>query len=529
MMLSLRGAALIFSNYPTGDAFDELISSEGNIRPAAEEFARTLTSLSAEQLLRRQRSAEHYLRNLGITFNVYGHDQGTERVWPFDVIPRIIDGHEWETIEAGLKQRIQALNLFVDDVYNERRILNDGVVPESLILSSKTYREQCVGLKPPNRVWCHITGTDLVRHNDGQFYVLEDNLRCPSGVSYVLANRDLMKRIFAQVFQGMSVQPVATYPEHLLRTLLESAPPATPTTPRAVLLTPGIYNSAYFEHTFLAQQMGIDLVEGSDLVVHDGYVHMKTTHGLQRVDVIYRRIDDDFLDPAEFRSDSALGVKNLMQAYRNGNVSLANAPGTGIADDKAVYAYVPEIIRYYLSEDPILNNVPTYLCSDEQQRQHVLQNLDNLVVKPTNESGGYGILIGPDSTAEQREATAAAIHKNPRDWIAQPMLCLSTVPTSIDGNMRPRHVDLRPFVLAGKSTYVMPGGLTRVALTEGSMIVNSSQGGGSKDTWVLSKSRQMRMQPHFGQQPQQQPFQSQRADASGHEQSSTPTDGGEAC
>ena len=493
----------MFADYRIGPAYDELFETQGIPRTLAADFAQTLDRLDAGQVSACQQAADHFLQNVGITFNVYGHDQGTERVWPFDVIPRIIDGREWEEIETGLRQRITALNLFVDDVYNERRIIREGIVPEAMILSSKTYRKQCEGLQPPNQAWCHITGTDLVRDQDGKFYVLEDNLRCPSGVSYVLTNRVLMKRTFSRVFHGMSVKPVADYAENLLRTLIECAPLECEQ-PTVVLLTPGIYNSAYFEHTFLAQQMGIELVEGADLIVHDGFVHMKTTRGLKRVDVIYRRIDDDFIDPAEFRSDSALGVKGLMDVYRAGRVSLANAPGTGIADDKAIYAYVPEIIKFYLNEEPILNNVPTMLCSDEQQRQHVLQNLDKLVVKPTNESGGYGILIGPNSTQEERDATAEAVQKNPRDWIAQPMLSLSTVPTIVDGLLKPRHVDLRPFILTGKSTYVMPGGLTRVALEEGSMIVNSSQGGGSKDTWVLSNSRVTAGTPHFSPQQQSQ-------------------------
>ena len=476
------------ADYPSGDAFDELFDENGCARGIAQSLAARLQSISSDELTNRQRAADHYLENVGITFNVYGHEKGTERVWPFDVIPRIIAGSEWQAIENGLAQRIRALNLFIDDVYNEKRIIKDGVVPAELIYSSKTYREQCEGLRPPHSAWCHITGTDLVRDKDGRFYVLEDNLRCPSGVSYVLTNRELMKRTFASVFQGMAVAPIDDYAEHLLKTLVECAPPNHSGQPTAVLLTPGVFNSAYFEHTFLAQAMGIDLVEGSDLIVVGGRVHMKTTSGLRKVDVIYRRIDDDFLDPKCFRSDSVLGVDHLMDVYRAGNVNIANAPGTGIADDKAIYAYVPEIIRFYLSEDPILQNVPTYLCSDPTQCQHVLDHLQSLVVKPTNESGGYGILMGPTSTAAEREACTAAIHQNPRDWIAQPMLTLSTVPTMVDGELKPRHVDLRPFVLSGKNTFVMPGGLTRVALREGSMIVNSSQGGGSKDTWVLAES-----------------------------------------
>ena len=485
-----------FPDYGSEQVFDELIHRSGVARSHGSAIVERLRTLPASELTSHQQAADVYLRNLGITFNVYGHSDGTERVWPFDVVPRVIDSNEWEAIANGLKQRIRALNLFVHDVYNDGRIIQEGIVPEDLILSSKTYRPECQGIEPPNGAWCQVTGTDLVRNKDGQYYVLEDNLRCPSGVSYVLANRELMKRTFAEVFQGMSVAPIEEYAENLLKTLFDCAPPNCDN-PTAVLLTPGIYNSAYFEHTFLAQQMGIELVEGSDLVVRDEHVYMKTTHGLEQVDVIYRRIDDDFLDRKCFRADSALGVDHLMDAYRKGNVAIANAPGTGIADDKAIYAYVPDIIQFYLSEEPILENVPTYLCEDETQRKLVLGNLDNLVVKPTNESGGYGILMGPQSTQEERDKCANAIRENPRDWIAQPMLTLSTVPTIIDSQLCPRHVDLRPFVLHGKDTYVMPGGLTRVALQEGSMIVNSSQGGGSKDTWVLSPVTKPPPAPHY--------------------------------
>lgn len=470
--------------YQSADVFDEMFAPDGQPRASGTRFVERLETLSDDSLQQRQKAADLSLQNLGITFNVYGHEAGTEKVWPFDLLPRIIAADEWSVIERGLEQRIRALNLFIDDVYNDRKIFQDGEVPEELVGSSKTLRRQCVGFKPPQGVWCHITGVDLIRNSDGQMYVLEDNLRCPSGVSYVLENRELMKRTFAHVFQGMSVAPIEDYAEQLLKTLLDCAPGGV-SDPTAVVLTPGIYNSAYFEHTFLAQQMGVELVQGSDLVVEDGFVYMSTTQGLRRVDVIYRRIDDDFLDPKCFRSDSALGVDHLMDVYRAGHVTLANAPGTGVADDKAVYAYVPQIIKYYLGEDAILPNVPTFLCSDEKQRQHVLANMDKLVVKPTNESGGYGILMGPQSTQAERDKCAESIHKNPRDWIAQPMLTLSTVPTVVGNEIKPRHVDLRPFVLCGKDIYVMPGGLTRVALREGSMIVNSSQGGGSKDTWVL--------------------------------------------
>lgn len=472
------------SAYESPDFFDEMFAKDGSPRPSGAKFVERLQSLSDGSLQQRQKAANQSLQNMGITFNVYGHEAGTEKVWPFDLLPRIIDGHEWATVDQGLQQRIRALNLFVNDVYNDRKIFKDKAVPEEIVLSSKTLRKQCEGFQPPQGVWCHITGVDLIRDANGQIYVLEDNLRCPSGVSYVLENRELMKRTFAHVFQGMLVKPIEDYTEQLLKTLLDCAPDRR-SDPVAVMLTPGIYNSAYFEHTFLAQQMGVELVQGSDLIVQDGFVHMKTTRGLRRVDVIYRRIDDDFLDPKCFRPDSCLGVDNLMNVYRAGRVTLANAPGTGVADDKAVYAYVPEIIKYYLDEDPILPNVPTFLCSDEKHRKHVLANLDKLVVKPTNESGGYGILMGPQSTQEERDQCAEAIKANPRDWIAQPMLTLSTVPTLVGDELKPRHVDLRPFVLCGKDIYVMPGGLTRVALQEGSMIVNSSQGGGSKDTWVL--------------------------------------------
>jgi uncharacterized circularly permuted ATP-grasp superfamily protein len=473
-----------FSNYQPIDGFDELFTADGKPRPCGTSFLKRLAALAEGSLQQRQKAAELNLLNLGITFNVYGHQAGTEKVWPFDLLPRIIDAEEWSIVQRGLQQRIRALNLFVEDVYNEQRIFKDRAVPEDLVRSSKTLRKQCMGFKPPQGVWCHVTGVDLIRDRDGQLYVLEDNLRCPSGVSYVLENRELMKRTFAPVFQGMSVAPIEEYPEQLLKTLCDCAPQGV-TDPTVVVLTPGAYNSAYFEHTFLAQQMGVELVQGSDLVVEGGYVHMITTKGLRRVDVIYRRIDDDFLDRKCFRADSCLGVDHLMEVYQAGRVTLANAPGTGVADDKAVYAYVPQMIRYYLSEEAILPNVPTFLCADEKQCEHVLLNLDKLVVKPTNESGGYGILMGPQASSAERNRCAESIRANPRDWIAQPMLSLSTVPTLVGDELCPRHVDLRPFVLSGKEIYVMPGGLTRVALREGSMIVNSSQGGGSKDTWVL--------------------------------------------
>lgn len=463
-------------------AFDELLDLDGTPRHQA--LSDCLASMPPEVLAARQKSAEVELLEMGITFAVYGHGDGNEKIWPFDIVPRPVPWFEWQLIEAGLKQRIKALNLFLDDVYSEGRIIADGIVPEKLIKTAKTYRPECHGIRPPGGVWTHVTGTDLVRDSDGTVYVLEDNLRCPSGVSYVIENREIMKRVLPEVFYGSTIAPVDDYPERLLETLLKTAPEGV-TTPRAVVLTPGIYNSAYFEHSFLAQQMGIELVTGPDLFVDHDRVWMKTTRGPQPVDVIYRRIDDDFIDPECFRSDSMLGVAGLMRAYQSGNVTLANAPGTGVADDKAVYAYVPQIIRYYLNEDIILPNVPTYLCSEPDQCRYVLAHLNELVVKPTNESGGYGILMGPTATAEERAKCADAIRRDPRNYIAQPMLNLSTVPTLIESQLAPRHVDLRPFILYGQELFVLPGGLTRVALREGSMIVNSSQGGGSKDTWVL--------------------------------------------
>lgn len=463
--------------------FDEYENASDEV--AKQVVANLLDGLSPEDLRARQGAAAEHLRMLGITFNVYGHGDGVEKVWPMDILPRVIDASEWSTIESGLKQRIRALNLFLDDVYADQQIMADGVLPAELINSADSFREMCRGQRPPHGVWTHITGTDLIRHSDGTIYVLEDNLRCPSGVSYVLENREVMKRILPEVFSGVRVEPVEDYPELLLNTLIETAPDGVDN-PTVAVLTPGVYNSAYFEHCFLAQQMGVELVCGDDLVVEDGVVKMQTTKGLQQVDVIYRRIDDDFLDPNCFRKDSMLGVPGLMQVYREGKVTLANAPGNGVADDKAVYAYVPQIIRYYLGEEPILANVPTYICADPEQRQYVLEHLDELVVKPTNESGGYGIVLGPESSREELEECAASIQEDPRNFIAQPMLCLSTVPTITETGHSPRHVDLRPFILYGKEIQVMPGGLTRVALREGSMVVNSSQGGGSKDTWVMA-------------------------------------------
>jgi uncharacterized circularly permuted ATP-grasp superfamily protein len=476
------------SSYATDGFWDELLDSRLQPRPGTEQIVRRLAEFTHEELAERQRAADKTLLTMGITFNVYGHEAGTEKVWPFDIVPRVIEAAEWLVVERGLKQRIQALNLFIDDVYNKRRIVTDGVVPDWLVDSGKCFRGPCAGLKPPRGVWCHITGTDLVRGGDGVIYVLEDNLRTPSGVSYVLENREVMKRTFPQLFAGQRISPVENYPEKLLAMLEYVAPPQA-RDPTVVVLTPGIYNSAYFEHSFLARQMGVELVQGSDLVVVDRVVSMRTTRGLERVDVIYRRIDDDFLDPQAFRADSLVGVPGLMEAYRAGNVALVNAPGTGIADDKAVYAYVPAIIRYYLGEDAILPNVPTFVCGEPDQCRHVLDHLAELVVKPANESGGYGLVLGPRASREQLAECRDRIRANPRNYVAQPMLSLSRVPTVVGDTLEGRHVDLRPFILYGEEIFVLPGGLTRVALVKGSLVVNSSQGGGSKDTWVVHNGR----------------------------------------
>jgi uncharacterized circularly permuted ATP-grasp superfamily protein len=474
-----------FTGYETSDFFDEMIAGDGSPRLAARPLARDIETLPEGELGLRQKAAEHALIQAGITFNVYSDSQGVEKTLPFDLIPRIVGSEEWGRIDRGLKQRITALNQFIDDLYHEQKIVRDGIIPREIIASSKGFRQQCVGWNPPRGIWCHITGTDLVRHRDGQIYVLEDNLRCPSGVSYVLENRRLMKKLFPEVFSAARVRPVSGYPLKL-RDMLEFLAPESDEPPRVVLLTPGTYNAAYFEHSFLAQQMGVELVEGSDLVVHDGYVLMRTTHGFERVDVIYRRIDDDFLDPETFRPDSMLGVPGLMKVYQAGKVALANAPGTGVADDKVIYAYVPRIIKYYLGEEAIIPNVPTYICSEAADLDFVMEHMGELVVKAANESGGYGMLVGPHSTKEHIAEFKEKVRANPRNYIAQPTLSLSRVPTICDGQLEGRHVDLRPYILYGKSVFVLPGGLTRVALRKGSLVVNSSQGGGSKDTWVLA-------------------------------------------
>ena len=476
---------LPFSNYSWDAAYDEMFAAPGQPRAHYHGLFRTLLELPPEELRKSQQAAELSFLHQGITFTVYGNDQGTERVFPNDLLPRIIPAEEWGKIERGLTQRITALNLFLEDLYHHGRILADGIIPRELVYSCKHYRREMRGLNVPRGIYVSVCGTDLVRLPDGSFAVLEDNLRVPSGVSYMLANRKVLKRVFPSLFQDYGVWPVDHYPQVLLATLRALASGPGRHEPTVVLLTPGVFNSAYFEHTFLAQQMGIELVEGRDLLVHDNVVYMRTTAGLRRVDVIYRRVDDDFLDPLCFRPDSSLGVAGLFNAYRAGNVNLANAIGTGVADDKAIYAYVPAIIRYYLDEEPILANVKTFLLTKPSQRHYVLEHLEELVIKAVGESGGYGMLMGPHSSKQQREEFRRRIEAEPRNYIAQPTLQLSRAPCFLDGAVQARHVDLRPYVLYGQNVTLVPGGLTRVALRAGSLVVNSSQGGGSKDTWVL--------------------------------------------
>ncbi|MBK9751406.1 MAG: circularly permuted type 2 ATP-grasp protein [Chloroflexi bacterium] len=475
-----------FTNYQLSGAYDEMFDADGSTRGHYEALFQRLLELPPDELKQRQQAADLSFLHQGITFTVYGNDEGTERIFPYDLLPRIIPADEWDVIERGLVQRITALNLFLKDIYHDGHILNDKIVPRDLVYSCKYYRRQMRGVRVPNDVYVAVVGTDLIRVNSGEFVVLEDNLRVPSGVSYMLANRQVMKYVFPRMFSTYGVRPVDHYGQALLATLRALAPKRR-ADPNIVLLSPGVYNSAYFEHAYLARQMGLTLVEGRDLLVHDNVVYMRTTAGLQRVDVIYRRLDDDFLDPLAFRPDSMLGVPGLLNVYRSGNVALANAIGTGVADDKAVYAYLPAIIRYYLNQDAILNNVETYLLSDDKQRRHVLANLDKLVVKAVGESGGYGMLIGPHASNGEREAFREKITADPRNYIAQPTLALSRAPCYIDGSVEARHIDLRPYILySGDQVTIVPGGLTRVALRRGSLVVNSSQGGGSKDTWVLS-------------------------------------------
>lgn len=475
-------AKISFNTYQTTGFYDEMFDKENNVRSHYSLFMERLKKMDWKSLNSLQHSTDRAQLSLGMTFNVYSDNQGIERILHLDIIPRIISGSDWDFLEKGLKQRIYALNLFIDDIYNEQKILKDNIIPKELVLSSATFLKQCMGLKTPEKVWCHITGTDLIRGGDGQFYVLEDNLRCPSGVSYMLENREILKRTFPELFQKLHIRPVYNY-THELRDMLESLTPIKPAT--IAVLTPGIYNSAYFEHAYLAQQMGAELVEGKDLVVKDDFVYMITTKGLQKIDVIYRRVDDDFIDPLVFNKNSLLGTPGLFNAYRKGNVVLVNAPGTGVADDKAVYAYIPEIIKYYLGEEILLPNVKTYICAKEKDLKYVIENIHNLVVKQTDASGGYGMLIGPKSTKEEHALFVKKIKKNPRNYIAQPVINLSRVPTLTDGEIEGRHVDLRPYVLYGKEIKIIPGALTRVALKKGSLVVNSSQGGGSKDTWVI--------------------------------------------
>ncbi len=476
----------VLQQYETEGFYDEMFATPGQMRMSYDTFGTHLSDLSLEEIKAKQLTAEKAYLSMGITFNVYHEGEGVERTMPFDLVPRIIDASEWEPLRRGLAQRVIALNAFLEDIYNERKIVKDRVIPAEVVDSSPGYLKACMGLHPAKGRWAHISGIDLIKHSDGQYYVLEDNCRVPSGVSYVLENREIMKRAFARLFEQTQVQPIRDYPLRLLEILESLSDRAHPT---VVVMTPGIYNSAYFEHSFLAQQMGVELVEGRDLIVENNICYMRTTCGLQRVDVIYRRVDDEFLDPLVFREDSMLGVPGLFEAYRQGNVALANAPGTGVADDKVIYAYVPEIIQYYLKEDPILPNVPTYLCWRPQDRQHVIENIGEMVVKASNQSGGYGMLMGPSSTKQERAEFIDKINEDPRNYIAQPVMSLSRVPTLIDDHLEGRHVDLRPFILLGDSPVVIPGGLSRVALKRGSLVVNSSQGGGTKDTWVLGQTK----------------------------------------
>jgi uncharacterized circularly permuted ATP-grasp superfamily protein len=476
----------LMHSYEVGDFFDEMFLPGGQPRPHYEQLHNRLADMTVEAFNERRGSADISFLYQGITFTVYGqHTEGIERIFPFDLIPRIIPAAEWEALSRGLVQRITALNRFLFDIYHDQRILKDKIIPPELIFGARHFRRELIGVNVPKNVYAHIVGTDLVRDDKGNYFVLEDNLRSPSGVSYMLENRQAMKRTFATLFQRYGVRAIEHYPQELLSTLRSVAPRENPD-PTVVLLTPGIYNSAYFEHAFLARQMGIEIVEGRDLVVHNNRVYTRTTKGLQPVDVIYRRIDDDALDPLAFNSDSLLGCAGLFNAWRAGNVTIANAVGTGVADDKAVYAFVPKMIRYYLSEEPVLQNVPTYLAMDDKERDYIIHHLDELVVKSVNESGGYGMLVGPQATQSERDLFREQIRANPRNFIAQPIVRLSRHPTYLEGQLYGCHIDLRPYILCGEKITIVPGGLTRVALRSGSLVVNSSQGGGSKDTWVLN-------------------------------------------
>jgi len=481
------GASTVAPFYPHEDAYDDMFAADGRLRAHYAQLHGRMSTLSAGELADRQRALEQSFLLQGITFTVYGGGEATERIIPTDLFPRIIPAAEWAHIDAGLTQRLRALNCFLADIYGDQKILTDGVVPRELILSAPSYRREMAGIYVPHDAYVNVSGADLIRGEDGGFFVLEDNLRVPSGVSYMLANRDAAKRTFPEIFGSARVRPVERYPDLLLASLKSMAPEWRPE-PQVVVLTPGIYNSAYYEHAYLARLMGVPLVEGRDLVVHDNMAYMRTTTGLRVVDVIYRRVDDDFIDPLTFRRDSGLGAAGLFNVYRAGNVVIANAPGTGVADDKAVYAYVPDIIHYFLGEDPILPNVKTFLCRNPVELDHVLANLDKFVVKAVGASGGFGMLVGPHASAVEREVFAARLKADPANYVAQPTIHLSTAPCLVEGQIEPRHVDLRPFLLAGAEITVVPGALTRVALRRGSLVVNSSQGGGSKDTWVLSES-----------------------------------------
>jgi uncharacterized circularly permuted ATP-grasp superfamily protein len=485
-MITQEALPLTRAAYLPGRAYDEMFEPDGTVRAHYELLQDRIASLGSEELAERQRTLERSFLLQGITFTVYGADNTTERIIPTDLFPRIIPAGEWAKIEAGLTQRLTALNMFLADIYGDQRALMDGVVPRDLVLGAAGYRREMQHLYVPHNAYANVCGSDLIRGEDGEFVVLEDNLRVPSGVSYMLANRDAARRTFPGVFFQANVRPVERYPDLLLATL-KSMASEWRSNPQVVVLTPGVYNSAYYEHAYLARLMGVPLVEGRDLVMHDNRVFMRTTAGLRRVDVIYRRVDDDFIDPLTFRRDSALGSAGLFNAYRAGNVMICNAPGTGVADDKAVYAFVPDIIRYYLGEDAILPNVETYLCRENSQLSHVLANLDKLVVKAVGASGGYGMLVGPHASAKERAAFAEQLKADPANYIAQPTIQLSTAPCLTEGRIEPRHVDLRPFILSGEKVVVTPGALTRVALRRGSLVVNSSQGGGSKDTWVLAE------------------------------------------
>jgi uncharacterized circularly permuted ATP-grasp superfamily protein len=472
-----------FTKYALSSAYDEMFSPDGTVRAHYRTLHTALAALPPEELYRRQQACELSFLHQGITFTVYSDKQATERIIPTDLIPRLITADEWAHIEKGLKQRIHALNLFLKDIYNDGRVLKDGLIPRSMIYGSKHYRREMRGLSVPHDAYVNVCGTDLIRCENGRFAVLEDNLRVPSGVSYMLTGRDVVRRAFPDLFQAMRVRPIDQYPRELLATLRSLVPFHEDAS--IAVLTPGIFNSAFFEHAFLARQMGVELVEGRDLLVNDNVVYARTTSGLKRIDVIYRRIDDDFIDPLIFRGDSALGVPGLFNAYRAGNVVIANALGTGVADDKAIYTYVPRLIRYYLSEEPILDQIDTFRCREKNSLSHVLANLDTLVVKAVGESGGYGMLVGPHATKAQRENFAEKIKADPENYIAQPTIQLSTAPTFVEGGIEARHIDLRPFILHGEETRLVPGAFTRVALKRGSLVVNSSQGGGSKDTWVI--------------------------------------------